>query len=188
MYKTDDHIMGATEKNKTIADGNKKTIFERLFKENYTRLYYYALSFIPDPETCKDIVSESFRLLWERFDSIKHETVLPYMFAHVHNLCIDHMRHQEVENSYAIAYLKIASEMNSTDWSEHEEKMERILKIIDNLPPQTKFVLEQCYLYKKKYKEVAEILGLTESGVRKHIMKGLNIIRNEFSVKYKKRQ
>lgn len=180
--------MGATEKNETIADRHKTTIFERLFKENYTRLYYYALSFIPDPETCKDIVSESFRVLWERFDSIKQETMLSYMFAHVHNLCIDHIRHQEVESSYATSYLKIVSEMSSNDWSEQEEKMERILKIINGLPPQTKFVMEQCYLYKKKYREVAEILGLTESGVRKHIMKGLDTIRNEFSVKYKKRQ
>lgn len=114
--------MGATEKNETIADRHKTTIFERLFKENYTRLYYYALSFIPDPETCKDIVSESFRVLWERFDSIKQETMLSYMFAHVHNLCIDHIRHQEVENSYATSYLKIVSEMSSNDNSENHHK------------------------------------------------------------------
>lgn len=180
--------MSITEKNETTTDRSQEEIFERLFKENYTRLYYYALGFIPDPETCKDIVSESFRLLWERFDSIKQETVLSYMFTHVHNLCIDYLRHQEVKNLYAASYLKITSEMSSNDWNEEEEKMDRILKIIDTLTPQTRFVLEQCYLDKKKYKEVAEVMGLTESGVRKHIMKGLSAIRDDFSVKYKKKQ
>lgn len=30
------------------------------------------------------------------------------------------------------------------------------------------------------------MIGLSESGVRKHIMKGLNTIRSYFSIKYKK--
>lgn len=56
------------------------------------------------------------------------------------------------------------------------------------MPPRTKFVIEQCYFEDKKYQEVAEILGLSRDGVRKNIMKGLSMLRNAFSVKYKKGQ
>lgn len=60
------------------------------------------------------------------------------------------------------------------------------MRLIENMPPTTRLVMEQCYLYKKKYKDVAEMTGLSESGVRKQIMKGLDTIRSFFSVKYKK--
>ena len=46
----------------------------------------------------------------------------------------------------------------------------------------------QCYFEGKKYDEVAEILGLSRDGIRKNIMKGLALLRNAFSVNYKKGQ
>ena len=36
----------------------KERDFERLFKDCYSRLYYYALAFIDNVETCKDIMSD----------------------------------------------------------------------------------------------------------------------------------
>ena len=42
----------------TILD--KKRYFEQLFRENYTRLYYYALSFLNDSELARDVVSNVF--------------------------------------------------------------------------------------------------------------------------------
>jgi len=41
-------------------------------------------------------------------------------------------------------------------------------------------------LHKKSYKEVAAVLDISTSGVRKYIMKRLAIIRKDFDVNYKK--
>lgn len=57
---------------------------------------------------------------------------------------------------------------------------------MEAMPPRTKFIIEQCYFENKKYDEVAEILGLSCDGIRKNIMKGLALLRNAFSVNYKK--
>ncbi len=176
----------STTGNEDKTQDAKEKVFEHFFKNNYSRLYYYALHYISDSEVCKDIVSEAFRYLWEKADVIDPETVLSYMFTHVRNLCIDHLRHIEVEESYAKSYTKMVSEINEEEWEETEIRIKRIMQIIETLPPQTKFIMEQNYLHKMKYKEIAEVMNLTESGVRKHIMKGLDIIRKEFSVKYKK--
>lgn len=164
---------------------SKEKMVEEFFKENYSRLYYYALHFIQDSETCKDIVSDSFKLLWEKFDSIKKETILTYMFTLVRNSCIDHIRHTKVENSYLDFHINYI-ETDEADWKRTEKRIQQVMQIIETLNPQTKFIMEQKYIHKKKYKEIAEIVGLTESGVRKHIMKGLDTIRQFFSVKYKK--
>ncbi len=173
---------------KKKGQNEQEIAFADFFKQNYVRLYYYALTYVSNEETCKDIVGESFRHLWERIDTFCPESALSYMFVHVHNLCIDHIRHTAVEHTYIESYLDVVAEMNEASWKESEDRMEIIWKIIEEMPVQTRFCMEQCYFHKKKYKEVAQILGLTESGVRKHIMKGLDMIRARFSVKYKKGQ
>ena len=65
--------------------------FERLYKENYTRLYYYAYRFIPDAETCKDIVNDVFEKAWTNFDNLKPETASTYLYIQTRNKCIDYL-------------------------------------------------------------------------------------------------
>lgn len=163
-----------------------KKDFEQFFKESYSRLYYYALRYIPDSEICKDLVSDSFHFMWEQIETFRPDTALTYMYTHVQHLCIDYIRRSEMKEANVPSYLSMLREWNAADRQESEERIRIIMHLIENMPPVTRQVMEQCYLYKMKYKEVATMTGLSESGVRKHIMKGLDIIRSYFSVKYKK--
>lgn len=162
--------------------------FERFYKENYSRFYYYALTLIPDAEICKDLVNDSFHYLWERIETFQPQTARAYMYTHVHHLCIDHMRHAKMEENNREVYLEMVREWNNREHLESEERIRIIMQLIDEMQEPTHTIMEQCYFYKKKYKEVADMVGLSESGVRKHIMKGLDIIRTFFNVKYKKGQ
>lgn len=165
-----------------------KRNFEQLFKENYSPLYYYALSLIPDSEICKDLVSDTFHFVWENIATLRMETAKTYLHTHLHRLCIDHLRRSGMMLNKAESYLAMFREWNENDWEESEERICSIMRLIEQMPPLTRTVMEQCYLHKKKYSEVALLTGLSESGVRKHVMKGLDTIRQFFSVKYKKRQ
>ena len=169
--------------------GNKEYLrkeFEKFYKENYSRFYYYALSLIPDDEICKDLVNDSFHYLWEHIDSFQPQTARKYMFTHVHHLSIDHIRHVKMEENNREAYLNMVREWNDREHRESEERIRIIIKLMDEMQEPTHTIMNQCYLHKKKYREVAEMVGLSESGVRKHIMKGLDIIRAYFKVNYKK--
>lgn len=160
--------------------------FEIFFRENYARFYYYALRFIPEEEACKDLVSDTFSFMWERIENMQMETALTYMYTHLQHLCIDYLRKQERTESNKQSYLSEARYWNGTEDREKEERIKTIMRLIEQMPPQTRSIMEQCYLEKKTYREVALLTGLTESGVRKHIMKGLNTIREYFSANYKK--
>lgn len=165
---------------------NLKQEFEAFFKENYSRFYYYALRFIPDPETCKDLVNDTFFFMWKRMDTFRMDTALTYMYTHLQRLCIDYLRKQERTAANQRSYLDKLKEWNSGDTHATEERVRTIMRLIEQMPPLTRTIMEQCYLDKKTYAEVAGNTGLSESGVRKHIMKGLDIIRGHFSVDYKK--
>ena len=163
-----------------------RTEFEKFYKENYSRFYYYALTLVPDAEICKDLINDSFHYLWERIASFQPQTARSYMYTHVHHLCVDHIRHAQMVENNRDAYLNMVREWNDREHLESEERIRIIMQMIDEMQEPTHTIMEQCYLYKKKYKEVAAMVGLSESGVRKHIMKGLDIIRAFFKVNYKK--
>ncbi len=176
----------ADKKRQTESEEALKDAFEQFFKESYSLLYYYALRYIADEEVCRDVVSDSFHFLWEHRETFRADTALTYMYTHVRYLCIDYIRHAGMKEAHIPSYLAMLREWNDDDRRESEERIRAIMRLIEEMPENTRFVMEQCYLHKKKYREVAEMMGLTESAVRKHIMKGLNLIRAHFSVKYKK--
>ena len=158
----------------------KEKDFERIFKENYARLYHYALTFVDNGETCRDVVSDVFERLWAEYETLLPDSRLAYLFTCVRNRCIDILRHRQVKGRYAAFYsLDLKNGILASDRDE-EERLARVEKVIDRMPPQRRFVLEQCFFHKKTYKEVAAVLGITTDGVKKHITTALRNLRDEF--------
>ena len=52
-----------------------------------------------------------------------------------------------------------------------------VRELMRTMHPTTRYVLEACYLDRKKYKEVAGELGISMSMVKKHLSKALRLIR-----------
>ena len=69
------------------------------------------------------------------------------------------------------------------EYQEQDERMMHISKAMEKLTPHTKHILEECYIQRKKYQEVAEELNISVSAVRKHIVKALQVIREECAKK-----
>lgn len=157
--------------------------FEQLYKENYARLYYYAFRFITDEEVCKDMVNDVFEKAWQNFGNLKSETASAYLYAQLRNRCIDYLRHQQVKEQYADFYRAITEEDIDNSPDEREERIRRIEALIEQLTEPTKTILKECYYDNKKYQEVAEEFGISTSGVKKHIMKALKRLREEFGIK-----
>ena len=130
---------------------NYKYGFEQLYKANYARLYYYAFQFISDAETCKDIVNDVFEKTWNLYESLQQETITAYLYANVRNKCIDHLRHSLVKEQYADFYKAVTQEEADNDFSEREERIARIEKVIEELTDPTKTILKECYYENKKY-------------------------------------
>lgn len=159
---------------------SKTSRFEQLYKENYARLYYYAFRFITDEEVCKDIVNDVFEKAWLHFEDLKPDTATAYLYVQTRNRCIDHLRHRQVEEQYADFYRIVTEEDADIAPDEMEERVQRIEKCIEHLKDPTKTILKECYFDNKKYQEVAEEFDITIHGIKKHIMKALRLLREEF--------
>lgn len=154
--------------------------FEQLFRENYSRLYHYALDFLGDSESARDIVSELFSDLWHRQDRYKPENDAAYLYYALRNRCLNQIKHASYVNEALKRYAEERAKFIEADISAHEEKMMRVEKAMNDLPDKTRLVLEHCYLEGMKYKEVALKMDISPGMVHKHVSKALTALRKKF--------
>lgn len=165
---------------------NDMVAFEQFYKESYMTFYYLVYNMLEDEEASKDIVGDCFEYVWHNHREENVRNWKAYMYSVVRNKCIDSLRKQEVKKKYVDFYTSMFAE-EWDEYSDEEDTMSEVYKILDKLPPLTRQVLEGCFLEKKKYKEVAEEKSISTSTVKKHIIKALKVLRDGMLKKTEKR-
>lgn len=156
----------------------KHTEFENIYRTFYRKMYIYAHDFVADREVCNDIVADVFMTLWDMRDKIDPSTVEAYLRTCIRNACFHYFRQQRNNETYSEYFKLTVEEIDSLDTL--DERVDDLMNAIDGLPERTRYILEQCYLHDKSYKEVAAQEGITDSGVKKHIVKAYSSIREYF--------
>ena len=157
-----------------------KSQFERIFTENYTRLYYYALHIVNDGEAAKDILNDVFVALWKNIATLEQGTVRAYLMTAVRHRSVDHLRRMVLASQLSDDYLRAAADF----YEEYSEEKDRLVgEMLAKLTPPTDGILEMCYLKRMKYAEVAQHLGISVNTVKKHIVKALKTLRTLYQGK-----
>ena len=156
--------------------------FETFFKEKYSQAYYLALRILHDDEASKDVVADAFELVWRRMQQEKVDNISAYLMTSVRNVCLDYIRKQNVRSHYVQASVPATEQLvhNPDQWDVREERIQAIMGSLDELTPRTRQILKLCYVERKKYREVAVELQISESAVKKHIMQALSYMRQKF--------
>ena len=159
-----------------------KASFEQLFRDNYGKAYYLALRILHDDEASKDVVADAFELVWRRLQDSDVDKLSSYLLTAVKNVCLDYIRKQNIRNRYVQASVQAVGKLsfNPEEVDLHEEKIQTIMRSLDELTPRTQQIVTMCYVQRKKYREVAEELGISESAVKKNIMQALSYMRQKF--------
>ena len=79
--------------------------FEFLFKSYYPRLRGYAIRFIEDEETVRDIIQECFLRFWERREMLSAFSLTSLLFSMVRNGCLNYLKHRSIVEKYRVEYL-----------------------------------------------------------------------------------
>lgn len=160
--------------------GSYREKFERVYTENYLRLYYYALHIVGDEESAKDILNDVFVVLWKNIKTFKEDHVSAYLMTSVRNRAVDFLRRHVLQHQYTEEYLHTAEQFYA-DYSDEKDRL--VAEMMDQLSSPTDQILEMCYLKRMKYTEVAEALDISPNTVKKHIMKALKTLRELYKGK-----
>ena len=157
--------------------------YESFFRQNYNDAYQQAFRLLRDEEACKDVVSDSFELLLRLYKSgMTEKFTVSYLMTTVKNKAIDEIRKQHSRDRYTYYILHHHDTETTNDliMQERKKQVDEIMNALDRLSPKTLCVMKACFVDRKKYREVAEELGISKSTVKKHVMDALQRLREQF--------
>jgi RNA polymerase sigma-70 factor (family 1) len=160
----------------------KLHLYESLFKAFYRPLVVFAMKYVNDPETAKEIVQDFFVKLYEKRNSIVIDTSLKsYLYRSVYNSCINHLSHIEMRNRH----LKIIAIQTEDEYNDDQvsvlELQNRIYSCIENLPEQCRKIFKMNRFDGLKNEQIAEKLNLSKRTVETQISKALKILRKKLA-------
>ena len=121
-------------------------------------------------------VKDIFVKLWEnKGDWSDWDNVNGYLRNAVKNSCLNHLKHQQVKEKFEQEYLYDLS----TEESSPEEYLDLISKLVDQLPPQRKRILEMSVVASKSNQEIANALGLSINTVKDHLKKAYAFLKEK---------
>jgi RNA polymerase sigma-70 factor (ECF subfamily) len=154
---------------------------EILFRKYYHLLCSHAVRLVYSKEIAEDLVAELFSKLWT--DKIYlgiNTSYRAYLFKAVRFSAYNYIR-WELGKTTKVDDLDTFRDLSSSFKPEEtllfEELVNEIEQIVDNLPPQCKRVFLLSRFENKKYKEIADELGISVKSVEAHISKALDTLR-----------
>jgi RNA polymerase sigma factor (sigma-70 family) len=130
------------------------------------RLYGYVLKFLRDPDDSNDIVQDAYMKLWQHKKDVPLENSKAWLFTTAYrglvNLAKRNGRTRSIEES---DYLEQSTETNY-------ELKELIDRSMAKLPDLQKSIILLRDLEGYNYKEIGDILNLSESQVKVYLFRG----------------
>ncbi|MBC9934542.1 RNA polymerase sigma-70 factor [Chitinophaga qingshengii] len=153
--------------------------FERFFKSTAAALCAYALRIVKDKQAAEDIVQDFFSRLWQKRQQISMG-VPPQRYAYraVHNTCLNYLRDNTLISNDALPENIPAEDDVLEQELRLQDRVQQLERVIAGLPAQCRIVFEKVCLEQKKYKAVAEELGISVFTVRNQVAKAYDILRN----------
>ena len=175
---------------KFLKEGNEE-VFKSIYERFFGPLYVYAVEYVVDKEVAYEMVQDTFLKLWEKKSTLADDTYLQsYLYRVTRNNCLNYLKHLKVKEKYKQFSKSKQLEINlnftalndsSAEKIISDELEEKINKAIDQLPPKCKNIFLLSRYENKKYREIADELGLSVKTVENQIQKALKVLRKHLA-------
>lgn len=157
-----------------MSEKDDKQAFSFFFNYYYVKLLRFAHLFVPSIHQAEDVVSEVLiRLLKKRKELFKIENFEGYLFLAVKNEALNNIKLSKRNNN--LVSIENENDCFSSDFVDpytklvEEELRNLIYCTIEKLPPKRRMVYKLIKDEGLKYKEVAELLDISERTVEVHL-------------------
>lgn len=164
-----------------IAQGDKKA-FDVFFKHYYTKLLQFARNYVDALPQAEDVVADVLtNILINRKKVFSLDHFESYLFFSIKNKALTSIKKQQRENPYLFDSNEIV--LNSLavtsphEALEGQELQETINRITQGFPPKRKMVFQLIREEGLSYRQVAELMSISERTVEVHLKLALNELR-----------
>ena len=133
-------------------------------------------------EEAEDMLQESFSYAFNKLGSFRYESSFgAWLKRIVVNTCINHLKKRRVDLVYTEQQRDPVPEDDYVDYEEIKFKVESVMKAMENLPEGYRVVFSLYLLEGYDHKEIAEILGVTESTSKSQFLRAKQKIKDMLS-------
>lgn len=161
-----------------IKKRNQKA-FHELYKTSFNRLQKYAMRYLYDWDEAEDLVQDAFLSLWSHPERYNEKLpVFYYLLGIVRNNCMNYLRDLNIQYKHQDKIIE-AMLFSSVEDPEIDEDIHARLKyILELLPEKQREVLLLHIVEKKKVREIAEEMNISEATVKTHFQRALAQLRS----------
>jgi RNA polymerase sigma factor (sigma-70 family) len=161
----------------------EKDMFISVIKDNQKLIFKICYSYCSNPENRKDLQQEILMQLWNSFSKFDGRVkISTWIYRIALNTAISYYRNdsKHKDKNVTIDASIISLSNFEYDSSEQDEKIAMLYKFIDGLNEMDKALI-LLYLDDNKQKEIADILGISETNVATKISRIKKRLKEQFS-------
>ena len=168
-----------------IAKGDQKQ-FRQLMESISGDLLLFAMGFVKNKEIAEEIVSDVFVKIWKKRVALEQiNNLKSYLYIAVKNGCLSQIRSNKDSKVLSLDNIpdyKFIQVSQSDDEFIDKNILKQIYNAIDELPPKCKMAFSLAKINGLRYKEIAEIMNISEKTVNNHIVNAVHKICEKVGV------
>ena len=154
--------------------------FKMIYDAHFDDLRRYLIYRSGDQDLSKDIAQNVFMKVWTKKIEIASGNIKSLLFKMATDEFISHIRKKKVEKEYTESIdLKLIREPDNND--DLLEKKVLFQKALNQLPEKQKTAFLMNKMQGLTYKEIAEILNLSQKAIEKRIGLALNALKQNLN-------
>lgn len=154
--------------------------FEALYNHYRMDIYRFIYKFIKSPELSDDLCQEIFIRIWEsRNNLVVIKSFKPYLYTITKNHTLNFLKRASVDSkAMGVIYSTFSEKRNEMeDNLITNEYLNHLRNILNTLPAQSREVFKLCRQQGHSYDEVAQMLGISRSCVKKHMVRSMRTLK-----------
>jgi RNA polymerase sigma-70 factor (family 1) len=161
---------------KRIACEGDEKAFAALFRHCYDRLLHFCLQYVHVREAAEEIVSDVFVKIWDRRATLEEISNLEvYLFVAVKNQSLNYLEQYSVMRVTPLedGLAQLTNTLDPERTMEWKEILFRMDQEVERLPEQCRRIFKLIKEEGFKYKDVAEILGISPRTVETQLFRAI---------------
>jgi RNA polymerase sigma-70 factor (ECF subfamily) len=156
----------------------EEKVFDSVFLKHSEYLRNFMYYKCGDLQKAEDLMQDSFCKLWEECAKVPFDKAKSFLFTVATNLFLNQEKHKKVVLKFQKRKVNNDKFVETPHFLLEEAEFEkRLKKAINDLSPGQKEVFLMNRIDGLKYKEIAEILGVSVKAVEKRMHKALKALR-----------
>ena len=147
-------------------------------------LYRLALRITLNPAEAEDVVQDTLIKVWDKRDQWNEiDSIEAFSLVICRNLALDKNKkkgHDNLSREEETNIEPVASASNPLEQTLQNDRIEQVRRLINELPEKQRSCIQLRDFEGKSYKEVAEVLGITEEQVKVNIFRARQTIKQKY--------